>query len=244
MEWLDPRCLLASIAGLWAGSRSEAGLSGTFANVTIDLNLTQSGNLVTGTENRSSPKASDYFADILTHGTLLGNTFYLQDDSITASQSPSNYTWLLYKATLQLSPDGQTLSGRWHSGNVGGTMALQRVPLPLITLTSAETLDHNSITVHYTILTADITQPLRFDVYRSSKNHLNTSSKLIGSETFTPASRARMLTIGSHRATLLSGTALTGNKRRPYVIIVINRTNSVVESADSINTTFFKLHSF
>ena len=51
-------------------------------------------------------------------------------------------------------------------------------------------------------------------------------------------------TIGLHRATLMSGTALTGDKRRPYIIIVTNGDSAMFEAAGSINTAFFKLHSF
>ena len=244
IEALGSRCLLSSIAGLWQGSRSESGLSGTFANVAINLNLTQSGTLVTGTEIRSSPSDPEYFADILTHGALIGNTFNLHDDSITASKTTSDYTWLLYKATLQLSSDGQTLAGSWHSGGIGGSMTLQRVPLPLITLNSAGTLDHNSVTIHYSIQTADVTEPLRFDIYRSSRNHLVASSQLIGSQTISPRSHAKLLAIGLHRATLIPGTSLTGDKRRPFVIIVVNSDNRVPESAGSINIAVFQLLSF
>ena len=244
IERLDSRSLLSSIAGLWAGSRTEKGLSGTFGTVSVDMNLTQSRTVVTGTERRSSPIDKEYFVDIITGGTFVGNTFALRDQSITSSQTTSNYTWLLYKATLQLSPDGQTLSGTWHAGNIGGTMTLERVPLPLFTLTAAHAHHPNGITVHYRIATAAITHPLLFQVYRSTDSHLNSSAELIGSQTLSPKSHANRLTIGSHRVTLLSKIPLTGDKKRPYVIIVANGKRAVVEADGSSNVTFFRLHSF
>ena len=108
-ETLDRRVLLSDIAGLWQGLRSEAGLSGTFAQVDIQLNLTQSGEKVSGTEVRSSAKDSEYFTNLHFHGSVVGSTLFLQDDSITAQEKPSNYKWLLYTATLSLSADGQTM---------------------------------------------------------------------------------------------------------------------------------------
>lgn len=127
LESLEPRRLMASIAGLWVGSRTEAGLTGMFADVTLTLTLRQSRKHVLGTERRTSPKDAEYFADLVTGGTFVGDTFALRDVSITASRRPSNYKWLLYTATLQLSADGQTLSGPWHSGRVHGMMTLTRV---------------------------------------------------------------------------------------------------------------------
>jgi hypothetical protein len=241
IERLDSRRLLSSIAGLWTGSRTENGLSGTFANVTINLNLRQSGTFVKGTETRTTPRDPAYFADILTHGTLVGNIFTLQDDSITASQRPSNYKWLLYKATLTLSPDGQTLSGRWHASGVKGNMTLRRVRLPLFLLNKANTLDNNSVIVHYAISKVDITDPLRFDVYRSSTDRLDASSQLIGSETLSPTSHPARLNIGLHRATLLAGTRLIANKKRPFIIIVADADRAVIEARGSINVTVLKL---
>jgi hypothetical protein len=244
IESLDCRRMFSSIAGLWTGSRTEVGLRGTFGTVTVDLNLAQHGKHISGTERRSSPSASEYFADIITGGTFAGNIFNLQDQSITASHQPSDYTWLPYQATLTLSRDGQTLSGVWHAHNVVGMMALSRVPLPRLTLASADTLDNDGVTVHYVIATTDITEPLRFDIYRSSEDHLNTSSQLIGSQMISPHSHARLLAVGPHRITLIPGTSLAGDKKRPFVIIVANSNHAVLESTDSINAVFFRLQAF
>jgi hypothetical protein len=244
IEPLDPRHLLSSIAGLWTGSRTENGLTGTFATVTMNLALTQHSRTIHGTEHRNAPTDSEYFANLTTGGTLVGTTFSMQDQSLGTHQGPSNYTWLLYTATLTLSPSGQTLTGPWHSHGFKGTITLQRVPLPQITLGSAHETTHDSILLHYSIATANITQPLLFQVYRSRVDHLTSSSVLIGSQTLSPKTHADKLTIGSHRLTLLKSNSLTGDKTRPWVIIVANANGKVIQSAASIDSLAFLLHSF
>jgi hypothetical protein len=128
MERLEGRCLFSSVAGQWCGTRTEAGLAGKFGHVAVELTLTQSSAQVTGTEDRTAPKAPQFFADLLTHGKVVGDKFLLRDNSIIEMRRPSNYKWLLYTATLRISSDGQTMTGRWHAGGVHGTMTFQRMP--------------------------------------------------------------------------------------------------------------------
>src|SRR3954452_9931128 len=70
LESLESRIYFSSIAGSWQGTRSEDGLGGTFAVVTINMRLTQSGQNVSGSEKRTSPKDSEYFADLQLHGAI------------------------------------------------------------------------------------------------------------------------------------------------------------------------------
>jgi hypothetical protein len=243
-ESLDRRLLFStssSIAGLWQGTRTEAGLSGgTFANVTIDLNLTQKGQLITGTERRSSPADSEYFANMQMHGTLVGQAFDFQDDSITSQDRPSNYKWLLYKVTLALSPDGQTMTGTWHSGRFHGTMTLRRLPLPRLVLNSAATPDHQGVTIDYSVIAANVTQPLRFDVYRSRTSRVSNTSHLLGTQTLTPSAYSNDLAIGRHRVTLLSAKSIPRDATYRYIIVVANPDGAVHEAAGSVNATRFR----
>lgn len=242
-ESLEGRVLLAaspSIGGAWLGSRSEAGLRGTFANVTIEMHLKQSGQDITSTEHRSTPKDDEYFADLRSHGTFAGNVFAFQDDAITAQERPSNYKWLLYQGTLELSPDGQTLSGPWHAGGKRGSMTLQRLPLPRLVVNSAATRDYRSVTVDYSIFTAAIGKPLRFDVYRSSTKRLSSSSRLIGTQTLSPKRRADDLSVGPHRVRLFAGTALGNDSQFPYIIVVANGDGAVELATESLDSVRFR----
>ena len=138
---------------------------------------------------------------------------------------------------IQLSRDGQTLSGPWHSGRLHGTITLQRVPVPRITLNAAAaTPGGKGINLEYTISTTPVAQPLRFDVYRSRTPHLNAGAQLVGSQTLTPAAHADRLTVGSHRVTLLATTGVSADTRRPYVIVVASPNGAALEAADVIPT--------
>ena len=67
--------------------------------------------------------------------------------------------------------------------------------LPSIHLSSATTLDSNSVTVNYTITGSAVAQPMAFDVYRSSTATLHAGKHtLLGATAIQPAD----LGIGSH----------------------------------------------
>jgi hypothetical protein len=113
--------------------------------------------------------------------------------------------------------------------------------LPELTMTKATTLDAKSVSVSYTIANANITQSLRFDVYRSDQPIVDGTSKLIGTQIINPASNSTALSQGSHvNVKLIAGTALPPNQSLPYIVVVADGDNNVTEDPASTNVAYFR----
>ncbi len=113
-------------------------------------------------------------------------------------------------------------------------------PLPKLLLTKATTLDAKSVNISYTISTAQIVQPLTFDVYRSDIPELSFYSQHIGTQTVDPSMDSADLQQGSHTITLIAGTLLPPNQAMPFVVVVANSNGVVSEDATSVNTAYFR----
>jgi hypothetical protein len=114
--------------------------------------------------------------------------------------------------------------------------------LPELTMTKATTLDAKSVSVSYTVSNANITQALRFDVYRSDQPFVDSSSKLIGTQTL-PATDTTDLAQGSHvNVKLIAGTALPPNQALPYIVVVADGNNAVAEDPASTDIVYFRTY--
>jgi hypothetical protein len=112
--------------------------------------------------------------------------------------------------------------------------------LPVLKLTEATTTDAHSVTVSYNISSANVGQPLRFDIYRSDKPVKDALSQSIGVETIDPGTDAADLTIGSHTVKLIAGTSLPPDPSLPYIVVVADGDAAVAEGAGSVNTAYFR----
>jgi hypothetical protein len=115
--------------------------------------------------------------------------------------------------------------------------------LPTLKLTKATTVDAHSVTVSYSISTANVGQPLRFDIYRSDQPVKDAGSQSIGTETIDPGSDPADLAVGTHSVQLIAGTSLTPNAAIPYIIVVADGDGAVAEAAGSVNTAYFRTFS-
>jgi len=99
----------------------------------------------------------------------------------------------------------------------------------------ATTEDSKSVTVDYTIENSDITQDLEFNIYRSSSPTIYDQTDLVASATL-PASDSQHLTQGDHTGVKLDlgGEQLTIDPSHPYVIVVANADQNIIE-ADEAN---------
>jgi hypothetical protein len=127
-------------------------------------------------------------------------------------------------------------------GDDGHIFALKPspIPAPSLILKKVTTLDSRSVTVDYTISKTAVTKPLRFDIYRSDKATLDTTSKLIGTETISPAADAKDLTEGSHTVKLIPGTILPSNKKMEFIIVMADHNNAIQLAPGSSSTAYFQ----
>jgi len=112
--------------------------------------------------------------------------------------------------------------------------------LPDLTLTKATALDAKSVEVSYTITNANITQSLRFDVYRSDQPIVDGTSKLIGTQVIATTDTAD-LAQGTHvDVKLIAGTTLPPNQSLPFIVVVADGDNNVTEDPASTNVAYFR----
>lgn len=111
---------------------------------------------------------------------------------------------------------------------------------PDLQLTEATTLDAQSVTVYYSISTSNISSPLTFSVYRSDQTTWDSKAVLIGEQTIDPSTDPQDLTIGNHVVQLIKGTSLPPDPTLPYVIVVANSNNSVLQDPASADMTYFQ----
>lgn len=104
-----------NVTGTWTGTISGGDLP---SGSTITLNLTQSGNVVTGTVQMTAPGRGT-FTDNITSGSFSDRTLQI---SITPTEatSPINMTGTI-------SDDGNTISGTWTQQTATGPLEVRRV---------------------------------------------------------------------------------------------------------------------
>lgn len=127
-----------------------------------------------------------------------------------------------------------------YDNNVISSASISETVRPKVTIRQATTHDAKSVSVNFTVANAAVHQPLRFDVYRSSKPTLDATATLLGGQILDPVSDTADLSLGSHTLTLLSGTELEPDPLAPYVIVVANSDESVDEAVGSINSAYFR----
>jgi hypothetical protein len=118
----------------------------------------------------------------------------------------------------------------------------QGTALPDIVMHRATTVDSRSLTVNYQIDNAAVTQPLPFNVYRSSDPISFDPANLVATATI-PATDTSDLAQGTHqlvRLTLNEGIGIA--PRLPYVIVVANPARTIVESNYVNDETSFRKH--
>ena len=155
--------------------------------------------------------------------------------------------WTLTEATA-ITPDVQTIVGDGTGPNGPGAWIVHLgnyTPpppvLPKFEFDEVTTLDAQSVATTYTILNADITQPLTFDVYRSDQPFKDSTSVPIGEQTIDPKTNSQDLTHGNHiDVPLIKGTSLPPNPFMPYVVVVADANGAVQEDPGSINTAYFQ----
>lgn len=104
-----------NVTGTWTGTISGGDIP---SGSTITLNLTQSGNTVTGTTQMTAPGRGT-FTDNITSGSFSDRTLQI---SVTPPESsgPVNMTGTI-------SDDGNTISGTWTQQTATGPFEVRRV---------------------------------------------------------------------------------------------------------------------
>lgn len=104
-----------NVTGTWTGTVSGGDLP---SGSTITLNLTQSGNVVTGTVQMTAPGRGT-FTDNITSGSFSDRTLQISITP-TGATSPINMTGTI-------SDDGNTISGTWTQQTATGPLEVRRV---------------------------------------------------------------------------------------------------------------------
>ena len=104
-----------NVTGTWTGTVSGGDIP---SGSTITLNLTQSGNVVTGTVQMTAPGWGTE-TDNITSGSFSDRTLQISITP-TGATSPVNMTGTI-------SDDGNTISGTWTQRTATGTLEVRRV---------------------------------------------------------------------------------------------------------------------
>lgn len=122
--------LSVNITGQWQGTLTQPN-GGYSSSYDLEMNLTQSGDSVQGTEKIST---GPYYADINLSGSVdeTKDVFNFQESSITQQNTPPFTYWLIKSGSLQLSAGGNSMTGPW-SPSSDGTIDLSEVSSPLTT---------------------------------------------------------------------------------------------------------------
>ncbi len=134
-EHLEQRQLFStvSVAGLWNGTATQG--SGSF---TYQLNLTQSGQAVNGTERISETSQPQYYGLLAVSGSVVGSTFSYSDTKVI-SQNTAGFSWILKNVALQIAPNDSSMQGPWSGGGSSGQISVTRVPSINLTPPVAQT---------------------------------------------------------------------------------------------------------
>ncbi len=129
---------------------------------------------------------------------------------------------------------------------------LMATALPDIAMISATTGDSKSVSFGYQIANAAVTQPLEFQVYRSDAPTLDAGSVAIGSETVVPTGEQGGLTldaagqsataVGTHALTVPISGGVSIDPSHPYVVVVADPKNNIVESNEANNIASFRVY--
>jgi hypothetical protein len=135
----------------------------------------------------------------------------------------------------------ETLENRW----------MPATALPDIALTSAMTPDSRSVVVNYQITGAEIDEPITLEVYRSADAQLDGTSVPVasliiadpgsGHPTLDQAG-APATAPGKHSLTIALPNGLPPNPEHPFVLVVADPQNSIVESNKTNNTASFRTY--
>jgi hypothetical protein len=113
-----------SFSGTWSGTllQDPGGITSSYIyTMTI---VERNGHL----EGAATISDEVYDGTLLFDVTTSGNALTFHDTKIITSDLPSDYFWCMKTGTLNLSPDGSTLSGSWtgENGCAPGTIMMQK----------------------------------------------------------------------------------------------------------------------
>jgi uncharacterized delta-60 repeat protein len=109
----------ANFAGSYTGTvtQTPAGVDSLYD---YKLDLQQSGQSVTGTDDVVSSSQPQYYIDYDLSGTVTGDVLNYSDVSVTSENLPAGGVAILKAATLTLATDGLTLQGSWTGDGYTG----------------------------------------------------------------------------------------------------------------------------
>ncbi len=128
----------AVVAGEWKGVLTQPSNAIGVITFNYQLDLTQTGQSVTGTERISIPDQPQYYGIITVSGTVAGNTFSYKDGTITTNNPKPGTVWLIKTIVLQVSADDKTMAGTWD-GNATQKVSLTHVPTIAVVPPAAQT---------------------------------------------------------------------------------------------------------
>lgn len=126
VEILEQRLELSGVTGEWQGTLTETG-QGVSPQFNLDMNLVQTQQSVHGTSHHTIGGDSQSYLNTTITGTVNQSTFSFADTAITSQVPPPGSSWLLISGTLQISTDGNSLTGNWVSGANHGGISLTKV---------------------------------------------------------------------------------------------------------------------
>ena len=213
---LEQRVVLTDISGQWSGTATQ-GYGGSANLYSFDLNLSQSGNNVSGTERVGDRQ---YYAIIDLTGIVdqSKNIFNFQENSITDQNPPPGYSWLIKSGSLQISADASSMNGPWYP-DYGGTISVTKTssvtpppPPPLADIT----LDAASVTgstVQFSGHTTNNPGTFTVSLYESADANIDATDSLIVTQQETP--RANSSFADTFHA------SFKPNPSKPYLLVVV-----------------------
>ena len=113
--------------GDWSGTLFQAPGGGITSSYIYTMSIVERDGHLKGV---STIRDKSYDGTLLFDATISGGTLNFHDTQITHSDLPDSYWWCMKTGTLNLSPDGSTLSGSWTGDNgcAPGTITLQKHP--------------------------------------------------------------------------------------------------------------------
>ena len=122
LDELDSRLLLAAnITGLWEGTLTQpnGGIQTTYDFV-MNLVQNQNDNSVQGVSRIELTNPASFGVMTLT-GTMSGNTFTFQEQTIAYQNLTSGYAWLIKSGSLEESTDATSMAGTWSAPDRAAT---------------------------------------------------------------------------------------------------------------------------
>jgi predicted chitinase len=150
VELLEKRLVLSSVTGEWQGVLTQP-VGFSTAQFGLQMDLVQTQQSVKGTSHHTIPGNTQSYLNTNLAGTVTNSTFAFQDTSIVSQVPPPGGSWLLISGTLQISANGDTLTGTWESGSFHGGISLNKVSSSVITPTNIQSQTNGDYIVTYKV---------------------------------------------------------------------------------------------